>query len=68
MVSEKCMECKYCPDNWRDFSQLPTCVHPTTLASGVFDHDKGIWALYPLQAKYFKNCCGPRRQHFEPKS
>lgn len=42
-----CTGCRHAPDNWREFSQLPTCTHPDVL-QGRFDPARGIWCLYPV--------------------
>lgn len=37
-----CGGCRYADRRWRDYSQLPTCVHPEI----VREFKKGIWTLY----------------------
>ncbi len=52
--STKCHVCKHCDSKWRDYSQLPICVHPEA-------DTRKIWALYSLE-KHCKN-----NVHFEQK-
>lgn len=54
---KNCNDCKHCPVNWREMSQLPICDHP----SAVKINGKAVWSLYSVHGGH----CGEKLKHFE---
>ena len=57
-MERKCSECAYCPENWREKSQLPICNHPKA-------DKRGLWAIY-FECEGYRNVkCGEEKKFFE---
>lgn len=52
-----CDNCKHCPANWREQSQLPLCSHP----QAILINDRPVWSLYAQHDGH----CGKSLKHFE---
>jgi len=48
-----CRDCKHCPVDWKERSQLPLCAHPCA-------DERVIWALYAEESH-----CGYELKNFE---
>jgi hypothetical protein len=59
-MSANCADCKHCPEDWMDKSQLPLCSHPDAERSKI--DGRLIWALYATEPS---GHCGARQKHFE---